>query len=280
MQGFFSICKTISVIQHINKLKNKNHITISRKSFWQNSAPSYDKNCPDCGHIVVQIVEGTYLSEIKAMYKNPAAKSISSKIRNKTRRPALASFIQHSFGSCSHSEQRRKKNKGDADWKGRRKCHCLQVRSHFSRVRLFFDPVDYSPPGSTVHGILQTSILEWVAIPFYRGSSWPRDKTHISSVPCTVNRLSRLVDNMTLCQDNPKNAPRKLLKLINESGSFGTQNWHLLHFYTLTEENQKEKGEIPFTMASKRIKYLGIKPAKMQKTCSLQTLDAEDNTNR
>ena len=140
MQGFFSICKTISVIQHINKLKNKNHVTISRKSFWQNSTPSYDKSCPDCGHIVVQIVEGTYLSEIKAMYKNPAAKSISSKIGNKTRRPALASFIQHSFGSCSHTEQRRKKNKGDADWKGRRKCDCLQVLSHFSPVRLFSTP--------------------------------------------------------------------------------------------------------------------------------------------
>ena len=33
------------------------------------------------------------------------------------------------------------------------------------------DPVDSSPPGSTVHGILQTRILEWVAKPFSRGSS-------------------------------------------------------------------------------------------------------------
>ena len=35
------------------------------------------------------------------------------------------------------------------------------------------DPVDCSPPGSSVHGILQASILEWVAISFSRGSSWP-----------------------------------------------------------------------------------------------------------
>ena len=38
-----------------------------------------------------------------------------------------------------------------------------------------FDPVDYSTLGSSVHGILQLRILEWVAIPFSRGSSQPRD---------------------------------------------------------------------------------------------------------
>ena len=37
------------------------------------------------------------------------------------------------------------------------------------------DPVDYSPLGSSVHGILQLRILEWVAIPFSRVSSQPRD---------------------------------------------------------------------------------------------------------
>ena len=37
------------------------------------------------------------------------------------------------------------------------------------------DPIDCSPPGSSIHGILQTRILEWVAIPFSRGSSRPRN---------------------------------------------------------------------------------------------------------
>ena len=37
------------------------------------------------------------------------------------------------------------------------------------------DPMDRSPPGSSVHGILQARILEWVAIPFSRESSQPRD---------------------------------------------------------------------------------------------------------
>ena len=40
-----------------------------------------------------------------------------------------------------------------------------------------FDPMDHSLPGSSIHGILQTRILEWVAIPFSRGSSRHRDQT-------------------------------------------------------------------------------------------------------
>ena len=39
---------------------------------------------------------------------------------------------------------------------------------------------DCSPPGSSVHGILQARILEWVAFPFSRGSSRPRDQTQVS----------------------------------------------------------------------------------------------------
>ena len=38
-----------------------------------------------------------------------------------------------------------------------------------------YNPVDYNPPGSFVHRILQARILEWVAISFSRGSSQPRD---------------------------------------------------------------------------------------------------------
>ena len=39
------------------------------------------------------------------------------------------------------------------------------------------NPMDCSPRGSSVHGILQARILEWVAVPFSRGSSRPRDQT-------------------------------------------------------------------------------------------------------
>ena len=43
-----------------------------------------------------------------------------------------------------------------------------------------FNPMDCSPPGSSVHGILQARILEWVAISFSRRSSGPRDQTCFS----------------------------------------------------------------------------------------------------
>ena len=42
------------------------------------------------------------------------------------------------------------------------------------------DHMDCNLPGSSVHGILQARILEWVAISYFRGSSWPRDQTQIS----------------------------------------------------------------------------------------------------
>ena len=44
------------------------------------------------------------------------------------------------------------------------------------------DPVDCRPPGSSVHGFLQARILEWVDIPFSRGSSQPRDWTQVSCI--------------------------------------------------------------------------------------------------
>ena len=46
----------------------------------------------------------------------------------------------------------------------------------------FCDPMDCSPLGSFVHGILQARILEWVAISFSRGSSQPRDQTWVSCI--------------------------------------------------------------------------------------------------
>ena len=42
------------------------------------------------------------------------------------------------------------------------------------------DPMDCSPPGSSVHRIFQARILEWVAILLSRGHSWPRDQTWVS----------------------------------------------------------------------------------------------------
>ena len=62
-------------------------------------------------------------------------------------------------------------------------CMCVLVAQS---CLILCDPVDCSLPGSSVHGILQARILEWVAIPFSRGSSWSRDQTWVS---CFASRF-------------------------------------------------------------------------------------------
>ena len=51
-------------------------------------------------------------------------------------------------------------------------------------------PMDYSPPGSSVHGISQARMLEWVAISSSQGSSWPREQTLVSGIGRLVLSLS------------------------------------------------------------------------------------------
>ena len=73
MQGFFNICKSIDVINHINKLKNKNHMIISihagkafEKIQHRFMTKTLQKVC----------IEGTYLNIIKAIYDKPTANII------------------------------------------------------------------------------------------------------------------------------------------------------------------------------------------------------------
>ena len=58
-------------------------------------------------------------------------------------------------------------------------CACMRAKSLQSCPTLC-DPMDCSPPGSSVHGILQVRILKWVAMPSSRGTSQPRD--HVSCI--------------------------------------------------------------------------------------------------
>ena len=51
------------------------------------------------------------------------------------------------------------------------------------------DPMDYSPLGSSVHGILWGRILEWVAVPSSLGSSQPRDQTCLSYISCIGRQI-------------------------------------------------------------------------------------------
>ena len=72
-QGFFNIHKSISVIHHINKLKNKNHMILSidaEKAFDKIQHPFLIKTLQKVG------IEGTYLNIIKAIYDKPTANII------------------------------------------------------------------------------------------------------------------------------------------------------------------------------------------------------------
>ena len=112
----------------------------------------------------------------------------------------------------------------------------------------FWDPMDCSPPGSSVHGILQARILEWVAMPSSRGSSQPRDGTFCSrDVSCSpywqvgslppappsiaghMLRLNHLLQKSTACL-SPRDIFRKEAKVARprlsvesrgEKGSLG-----------------------------------------------------------
>ena len=61
------------------------------------------------------------------------------------------------------------------------------------------NPMDCGPPGSSVHGTLQARILEWVAIPFSRGSSRPRHRTQVS---CTAGRFFAIWATRETCSYN------------------------------------------------------------------------------
>ena len=124
-------------------------------------------------------------------------------MKNKTRVPTLATTIQLSFRSPSHSNQRRKRNK----------------RNHIGREV----------------------------------------------------KLSLFADDMILYIENPKDATRKLLALINEYGKvigYKINTQKSLEFVCINnEESQREiKESITFTIATKRVKYLEINLRRQKRT--------------
>ena len=131
MQGLFSILKSVNVIHHINKFKDKNHIIISidvektldKIHFYQHPFMIKKKTSPQSRHIR-NIPQHNKRCMQHTHSKHPQwwkIESISPKISNQTRVPTLTTTIQHSFGSPSHSSQRRKRNKRNPDWKRRSK---------------------------------------------------------------------------------------------------------------------------------------------------------------
>ena len=103
-------------------------------------------------------------------------------------------------------------------------------------------------------------------------------------------KLSLFADNMILYVDNPKDATRKLLELINEFGKAAGYKINaqksLAFLYTNNERSKREiKVTIPFTVATKRIKYLGINLPKEVKNlysenCKTLMKEIKDDTIR
>ena len=90
------------------------------------------------------------------------------------------------------------------------------------------DPMDYSPLGSSVRGVLQARVLEWVAIPFSRGSSQLRDQTQFSYTG------RQILYRVSQCLIKPWNSPGKNTGMGSHSllqGIFPTRglNPSLLH---------------------------------------------------
>ena len=163
----------------------------------------------------------TSFSMVKPWFQE--TETISSKIRNKTSLPTLTNIIQHSLGSFSHSNQRRKEIKG------------IQIRKEEVKLSLF-------------------------------------------------------ADDMILYIENPKDATRKLVELINEFGKGAGYKVNaqksLSFLYSNDEKSEIEiKETLPFSTATKRIKYLGTNLPKETKDLyaeNYKTLmkEIKDDTNR
>ena len=84
--------------------------------------------------------------------------------------------------------------------------------------------MDCSLPGSSIHGIFQTRILEWVAISFSRGSSWPRDWTQVS-------RIAGRLFTTWATREIPPKLTLGSSKLAKNFLLFHTQLLHFLYFF-------------------------------------------------
>ena len=127
IQAFFNIYKSINVIHHIKKLKDKSYMIISidaEKAFDKIQHPFIIKM------LQKMVIEGTYLNIVKAIYDKAAAniilngeklKAFPPKMRNKTKVSTFTTIIPHSSGSPSYTNQKRKGNKRNPDWKRRSK---------------------------------------------------------------------------------------------------------------------------------------------------------------
>ena len=124
------------------------------------------------------------------------------------------------------------------EWEQEKESACLVIQLYLTLC----DPIDCSPPGSSVHGILQTRILEWVAILFSRGSSQPRDQTHVS---CFAGRFFAL----WATRETPNKIKSIVYKLLAKEGLAGDgqscydSSWTNLIIYEKMIANSNQRSQ-------------------------------------
>nr|KAF6500762.1 hypothetical protein HJG59_007818 [Molossus molossus] len=214
MQGWYNIRKSINVIHHINKMKNKNHMIISidaEKAFDKIQHPFLIKTLSNMG------IEGSYLDIIKAIYERPTANIILNGQKLKT------------FPLRTGTRQ-----------------------------------------GCPLSPLLFNIVLEVLATAIRQ-----EEKIKGIQIGKEEGKLSLFSDDMILYIENPKDSMKYLLDLINEFGKVAGYKINVMKsiafLYTNDELTERETEKtIPFTIAAKNLRYLGINLTKEVKDLFLE----------
>ena len=142
------------------------------------------------------------------------------------------------------------------------------------------NPMDCSPPGSSVHGIFQERILEQVAIFFSRGSSWAKDQTRISCVSCTGRQIFATskegTERMLLSHEKSQDSwPLEEKDSIQgQRQGLITQSFCAIEFLKYKRDresfwhrHQKGQKEYPLASVSNRVLYSPISYYSESKEC-------------
>ena len=144
------------------------------------------------------------------------------------------------------------------------------------------NPMDCSPPGSSVHGIFQERILEQVAIFFSRGSSWAKDQTRVSCVSCTGRQICTIVPPAKKILKGCCWATKKARILASGGEGFKpgpetgliTQSFCAIEFLKYKRDRESfwhrhQKGQKEYTLASvsNRVLYSPISYYSESKEC-------------
>ena len=117
-------------------------------------------------------------------------------------------------------------------------CVCKSL----SCVWFFVTPMDSSLPGSSGDGILQARIWEWVAIPFSRGSSLPRNQTHVSHI---AGRFFVVWANVQAACSTPESNKILYLNSVWIKIKLAMLLLYIVIFLTLDTNNLQSNHEMP-----------------------------------